>query len=141
MDPQGDSRQIHVEDAMRRAWEEGVSRYEPVFQGRPMARECGSVEVSLKNLRQIVGSRAEVCCLLVSKSGSVLVCFGGGMSYLATGFAVGKDAGMKVKGLAQFAAEVGLGDAEKILRHIAALPSDYEGELEFPVPGDVRMVK
>ena len=99
------------------------------------------MEVSLRNLREIVKSRAEVCCLLVSKSGSVLVCFCGGMSYLATGFAVGKDAGMKVKRLAQFAAEVGLGDSEKILRHITALPSDYEGELEFPVPGDVRMVK
>lgn len=141
MDPEGDGRQIHVEDAMRRAWEEGVPRYQPVLQGRPMAQECGSAEVSLKNLREIAGGRVEVSCLHVGKQGSVLVCFYGGISYLATGFAVGKDGGMKVKGLAQFAAEAGLGDAEKILRHISALPSDYEGELEFPVPGDVRMVK
>jgi hypothetical protein len=131
---------IEVIGEMRTAWEAGAESYTPYFRQEAMDEECGTVEVSLKNLRRLVASGEKVCSILARPNG-VLVCFCGGISYLATGFAVGKDAGMKVKGLAQFAAEVGLGNAEKILRHIAALPSDYEGELEFPVPGDLSLVK
>jgi len=131
---------IEVVGEMRAAWEAGEESYTPYFREEAMDEECGTVEVSLKNLRRLVASGEKLSSMYARPNG-VLVCFCGGISYLATGFAVGKDAETKVKGLAQFAAEVGLGNAEKILRHIAALPSDYEGELEFPVPGDLSLVK
>jgi len=131
---------IEVVGEMRAAWEAGAESYTPYFREEAMDEECGTVEVSLKNLRRLVASGEKLSSMYARRNG-VLVCFCGGISYLATGFAVGKDAAMKVKGLAQFAAEVGFGNAEKILRHIAALPSDYEGELEFPVPGDLSLVK
>lgn len=131
---------IEVIGEMRTAWEAGAQAYTPLFRDETMDEERGAVEVSLKNLRRLVASGKKVCSIHARPNG-VLVCFCGGISYLATGFVVGKDAGTKVKGLAQFAAEVGLGNAEKVLRHIAALPSDYEGELEFPVPGDLSLVK
>lgn len=131
---------IEVVGEMRAAWEAGAGSYTPYFREEAMDEECGTVEVSLKNLRRLVASGEKLSSMYARPNG-VLVCFCGGISYLATGFTVGKDAGTKVKGLAQFAAEVGLGNAEKILRHIAALPSDYEGELEFPVPGDLSLVK
>lgn len=132
--------EIQVVAPMRQAWEDGVSGYEPRFRDRPMEPECGAVETSLKNLREIVQTGAEVCSMYAGKSG-VLVNFYGGLSYLATGFAVGKSAGIKVKGFSQFAAEVGLGDAEKVQWYFGAYPDDYEGELEFPVPGDMSVVK
>jgi len=130
---------IEVIGEMRAAWEAGAEAYTPLFRDETMDEECGAVEVSLKNLRRLVASGEKVCSIHARPNG-VLVCFCGGISYLATGFAVGKNAGTKVKGLARFAAEIGLGNAEKILRHIAALPTDYEGELEFPVPGDLSLV-
>ena len=131
---------IEVIGEMRAAWEAGAESYTPLFRDEAMDEECGAVEVSLKNLRRLVASGEKVCSILARPNG-VLVCFCGGISYLATGFAGGKDAGMKVKRLSQFAAEIGLGNADRILRHVAALPSDYEGELEFPVPGDLSLVK
>jgi len=79
---------------------------------------------------------------MYGRKDGVLVCFCGGISYLATGFGAGHAADRpKLLGLAQFAAEVGLGDAEKIARHFGAFPDDYEDELEFPVPGDLSLVK
>lgn len=133
---------IHIEDAMRRAWREGVFRYRPIFQDEPLDEECGQVEVTLKNLRKIVKGGAKVCGFHVSKAGTVLVCFNDGQSYLATGFAVG-ERDIKVKALSQFTAEIGLGTLEKIHEFLAALPDNYEGPLEFPVAGDteLRLVK
>ena len=138
---EGDQPVIQAVDPMRRAWEQGVTRYKPYFRDQMMDGECGAVEVSLKNLRMIVKSGAKVCSMHGRRDG-VLVCFCGGISYLATGFGAGHAADRpKLLGLAQFAAEVGLGDAEKIVRHFGAFPDDYEDELEFPVPGDLSLVK
>ena len=132
---------IQVVDAMRLAWEAGVERYTPSFRDELMEEECGDAGVSLKNLRAITGSGAKVCCMHARPNG-VLVCFCGGLSYLATGFQVGHAAEEpRLLGLARFAAEAGLGDAEKIAWFFGAFPSDYEGELEFPVPGDLSLVK
>ena len=138
MDRQDDTPRIPVDSPMAEAWLAGVKNYQPVFRDLPTEEERGLVEVSLKNLRTIVKSGAEVCCIQVGKYGTVFVSFLGGQSYLATGFAVGEK-GVKAKGLAEFAAEVGLGTAEKIHRFIAALPDDFEGPIEFPVAGDVRI--
>ena len=140
MSPQDNTSQIPVDSPMAEAWLAGITEYQPVFRGLPMEEECGQVQASLKNLRTIVENGAEVCCLQVGKHGTVLVGFFGGQTYLATGFAVGeKD--VKTKGLAEFTAEVGLGSAEKIYRFLAALPDDYEGPIEFPVAGDVRIAQ
>jgi len=142
MDENADGRPvIEAVDPMRRAWEQGVTCYKPCFRDELMDEECGVVEVSLRNLRMIVKSGAKVCSMHGRKDG-VLVCFCGGISYLASGFGAGHAADKpKLLGLAQFAAEVGLGDAEKIARHFGAFPDDYEDELEFPVPGDLSLVK
>ena len=132
---------IEVIGEMRAAWEAGAERYTPHFREETMDEECGAVEVSLKNLRRLVASGGKVCSMYARPNG-VLVCFCGGLSYLATGFQVGLSADRpKQLGLAQFAAEIGLGDAEKIVRHFGAFPDDYEDELEFPVPGDLSLVK
>jgi len=132
---------IEAVDPMRRAWEQGVTRYTPRFRDEVMDEECGTVDVSLKNLRRIAGSGAKVCSMHGRRDG-VLVCFCGGISYLATGFGAGHAAERsRLSGLAQFAAEMGLGDAEKIAKHFGAFPDDYEDELEFPVPGDLSLVK
>ena len=106
-----------------------------------MDEERGAVEVSFKNLRRLVARGGKVCCMHARPNG-VLVCFCGGFSYLATGFQVGRSADKsKLFGLAQFAAEVGLGDAKKIVQFFGAFPPDYDEELEFPVPGDLSLVK
>ena len=130
---------IQVEHAMLRAWLEGISGYQPVFRGQKLEVENGSVEVSLKNLRTIVKSGKLVSSLLVAPSTNVLVTFLSGETYLATGLSVGHD-GIEVKGLAEFASEVGLGNKKAIFRHISAFPKAYVGPIEFPVPGDVRVV-
>jgi len=136
-----EGRVIPILDAMRQAWEAGVENYTPAFRDEMMEEECGDVGVSLRNLRAIVRSRAKVCCMHARPNG-VLVSFCGGLSYLATGFQVGRAAEKpKLLGLARFAAEIGLGDAEKIAWFFGAFPPDYEGELEFPVPGDLSLVK
>jgi len=140
MSRQDETPHIPVDSPMAAAWLGGVMEYQPVFRGLSMEEERGLVEVSLKNLRAIVESGAEVCCLQVGKYGTVLVGFFGGQTYLATGFAVGGK-GVKTKGLAEFAAQVGFGSAEKIHGFIAALPNDYEGPIEFPVAGDVRIAQ
>ena len=132
---------IEVIGEMRAAWEAGAESYTPLFRDEAMDEECGTVEVSLKNLRRLVASGEKVCCMHARPNG-VLVSFYGGLSYLATGFQVGRAAEKpKLLGLARFAAEVGLGDAEKIAWFFGAFPPDYEGELEFPVPGDLSLVK
>jgi hypothetical protein len=56
----------------------GVMNYRPIFRGLPMGQERGLVEASLKNLRVILGSGAEVCHIQVGKYGTVLVTFLGG---------------------------------------------------------------
>ena len=133
--------EIQMVGAMRQAWEAGVTDYTPHFRDEALEPECGAVEVSLKNLRKIVKSGARVCSLFGSQNG-VLVCFCGGISYLATGFQVSRSADeLKLKGFAQFASEVGLGSAEKVVWFFGAIPPDYEGELQFPVPGDLSVVK
>ena len=88
-------RVIEVVGSMRAAWEAIAERYTPHFRDETMDEDCGTVEVSLKNLRRLVASGGKVCSIHARLNG-VLVC--GGISYLGTGFAVGKNAGMKVKG-------------------------------------------
>jgi hypothetical protein len=137
----GGSPAIEVVDAMRLAWESGVTGYTPHFRGETLEEECGDPRVSLANLRKIVAGSEKVWAMYGRRE-SVLVCFSGGLSYLATGFGAGQGADRpRLLALAKFAAEVGLGSAEKILRHFGAFPDDYEGELEFPVPGDLSLVK
>ena len=138
MNRQDNTPRIPVDSPMTEAWMAGVTNYQPVFRDLPMEEERGRVETSLKNLRAIIQTGAEVCCIHIGKYGTVLITFTAGQAYLATGFGVGAK-GMKAKGLSEFAAEVGLGTAEKIHRFITALSDDYEGPIEFPVAGDVRI--
>ena len=138
---EGDFPEIQVVDAMYRAWEKGVTDYTPQFRDEMLRDECGDPRVSLENLRKIVASSERVCCLYGRKE-SVLVCFLGGISYLATGFGAGEAAERpRLLAMARFAAEVGLGDAEKIAEHFGAFPENCAYELEFPVPGDLSVVK
>jgi len=137
----GGSQAIQVVDSMRRAWESGVTGYTPHLRDERLQEECGNPRVSLENLRKIVTSGEKVCCMFGRKE-SVLVCFCGGLSYLATGFGAGEAAERpRLLAMAKFAAEVGLGDAEKIVEHFGAFPENCAYELEFPVPGDLSVVK
>ena len=140
-DKKDDSPVIQVVDAMRLAWESGVTGYTPHFRDTAMQEECGDPKVSLANLRKIIAGGEKVCCMYGRRE-SVLVCFCGGLSYLATGFGAGLAAEKpRLLAMAKFAAEVGLGDAEKIAEHFGAFPENYAYELEFPVPGDLSVVK
>lgn len=132
---------IQVVDAMRLAWESGVTGYTPRFRDWTLQEECGDPRVSLENLRKIVAGSEKVCCMYGRRE-SVLICFCGGLSYLATGFGAGQAAERpRLLALAKFAAEVGLGDSEKIAEHFGAYPENCAYELEFPVPGDLSVVK
>jgi hypothetical protein len=74
-----------------------VRKATPHFRDDRMDEERGAVEVSLKNLRRLVANGEKVCSLYARLNG-VPVCFCSGISDLATGFAVGRDAAMKVNG-------------------------------------------
>lgn len=129
----GSKMELAVDGPMLRAWKEGVEQYRPTFQDEPLEIESGDVDVTLRNLQKIIhGLQREgwVSHFYVGAKAQILVTFTSGENYLATGFTIGEET-PKVRGLAQFAAENGLGRFNEVYPFLAALPKDYRGVILF----------
>jgi hypothetical protein len=131
----GTEQPLDIDCPMVQAWKAGTTRYRPVFRGRSLEIENGSVEVTLRNLREIdreIGLRSRVTNILVGPRRQTLIVFSSGETYLATGFSVGSS-DMKVRGLAEFVRDTHLSQdsVAEIFETLASLPEEYEGDLPF----------
>jgi hypothetical protein len=126
--------QIDLESPMKRAFDQGVDAYAPVFRGEALEVEACIPEVSLNNLRRILKGGLKVSALHAGKNSHTLVVFSTGETYLATGFNVGYPGDLACLMLAQFASEAGLGSMQAWKEYLGFLPPEFHGLLDPRVP-------
>lgn len=119
-------------DRMRRAWQQKMDSYLPIFQGRRLREEDGDPSTSLDNLRTLLETLKVRRCLARPR-GPVLIEFLSGEEFLATGFSMGEES-PKVAAFAEFAKQAGFGkNAELLYRYLLALRDpDLDEEVAWP---------
>lgn len=116
--------QINVESQMRLAAVGGVDAFQPVFRGEALRVEAGIPEVSLENLRKMLGTGLKVASMVAVENGHILIVFKTGETYLATGFSIGEDSTGDMmpsdltKAFAEFAAEAFPGTLDSWEEHL-----------------------
>lgn len=121
---------IDIAGSMVTAFRDGSDTYTPIFDGEELDVECGSAEVTLKNLARIVTPNRRVVSFMLAH-GHVLIVFSTGESYLATGFSYGHDLD-EVHRFAEFVAKHTGHDLEEVYGAVSGLPPDYAGPIQLP---------
>lgn len=122
---------ISITSPMLKAFQEGVPRYTPLFEGKPLEEEQGCSATTIRNLSVLLGAGLRVASFHVNAGRQVFILFVTGESYLATGFSTG-ERNDKVAALSKFAARAGFGDAAELFEIYATLPEEWTGELPSP---------
>lgn len=128
--------QIRIDAGMIGAFKEGVSRYQPVYDGINLDAENGDPETTARNLHAIVSSSSERSILsVINRAGKVLIILKTGESYLATGFSIGSD-GPGTAALARFLVDHNDGDwledYDWMYKILSSWPADMAGPVALP---------
>lgn len=128
---------IDVAGPMAAAFQNGGSRYRPVFTGVELDDENGRTATTLNNLNSILDIKGQEIAAFLLGMGMVLVWFRNGNQYLATGFGYGHQ-GDEVKQFADFAADQGFGNKEVLFHKLSKMQRDHSDILN-PTNEEVKM--
>ena len=133
--------QVALISELERLFNEGVDRYQPVFPGVDLEEETGDPDVSTRNLNKLLEGNVLVDRIVVhpkdKSQGRVLLLLTPGVEYLALGF--GLDRPEKMVALTRFAASIGYGDYERLMKFYGLFSPEYDGLLPGVTPERPRI--